>query len=180
MKTEFLLLGLLISSLLVPSTSEAEVVLTLTFDDAPSAALCNEVWQEHMLNMYFMETTVDDALPGQCSFGLWTPGEPRLLGARFVVELTYSFSINRVEVTGWNNCGAECSRVFLYDAGNEVAMEYTPHVYAELTTTAVPSGGSIDRIAVSSNDFRLVEIRVYSETASTENATWSAIKTCYQ
>jgi len=69
MKTKLLLLSLFGCALLVPVTSGAEVTLTLTFDNVPPAVVCNEVWQEHMLSMWFTETTAEDFVGiGRCEF----------------------------------------------------------------------------------------------------------------
>ena len=157
-----------------------EETLTFTFDEIPDTIQCNQIWQEHGLDLYFTETTADDAVPGLCTFGYWNPGELRLQNSRFVIELGNSFYITQVEVVGWNNCGESCSRIFLYNEENEVAKVETSPIYFENTDILIPKGGFIDRIVVSSSQYYLREIRIISEVAPAVRSTWGTIKTLYR
>jgi hypothetical protein len=179
MKAKFFVLGFLCLGVIASGTSQAEEVLVLTFDNFPPTVQCNDVWQEHTLDMWFTETTEEDDQLDRCEFDATQPGEIWLYPSRFMVDIGYSFLINRVEVDVMSNCG-DCTRAFLYHEDATVASAMAVGGWNEETLVLTPAGGSIDAIAVSSSEGLASEIRIYSDTTPNDVETWAAVKIHYR
>jgi hypothetical protein len=168
-----------LATLLLPTISTATVT-TITFDNVPADVQCDEVWQEAGVDLYFTSTTAEDCDGGgNCFFGL-DVGLVWLYPSRLVIDLGGSFAVTEVEVDWQDYCGVGCTRGFVYDGGSTVASAQNSVVGSVETVTLVPSSGQADRIALSSCEGQILEVRITMGVVSSEATTWSSVKALYE
>ncbi|MBD3221627.1 hypothetical protein GF314_10330 [bacterium] len=160
-------------------TATAQVTTTLTFDNVPADVACDEIWQENGVDLMFTTTTAEDCDGGgNCFFGV-DAGAVWLYPSRLMADLGGTYAITGVEIDIDDFCGQGCTRAFLYDGAATVASDQNAATGAS-TLVLVPSGGQGDRIAVSSCEGQVLEIRISTETVATEASSWSSIKGLYR
>jgi hypothetical protein len=160
MSLRILPMAIVACSFLAAGAATGTEVAVITLDGIGDVA-CDDVWTEAGLDIHFTTTAPEDCDGGgSCSFGT-DPGEAWLYPGRLVVDFAGSRQVEQVEVFVVDWCGTGCTQAFLYeggvmvdDAGNTVGGG-TPE-----TLTLIPSGGTADRVAVSSCEGQVTEIRI--------------------
>jgi len=171
--------ALALVALVIPASSSAAVA-TVTFDNVPADVQCDQVWQEAGVDISFTSTTAEDCDGGgNCFFGV-EPGLVWLYPSRLVIDLGGTFAVTQVEIDWQDYCGVGCTRAFAYDGGSTVATAQNTTVGSVETVTLIPSGGQADRIAMSSCEGQVLEVRITTDVVSTEAVTWSGVKSLYQ
>lgn len=161
-------------------TASAEVITVITFDNVPADIGCDEVWQENGVDVSFTTTTAEDCDGGgNCFFGV-EPDAVWLFPSRLVVDLGATYNVTRVEVDWIDYCGNGCTRAFAYDGGTTVASAQNGLVGDPETAVLIPAGGVADRIAVSSCEGMILEIRITTDVVAVEASTWSDVKALYR
>lgn len=128
--------------------------------DGVDVSSCGETWLESGVELSFVETTDEDCGQGSCYFGL-SPDGVLLYPARLDLDIGALAGIVTeawVDIVDW--CGTGCTRAFLYNGtsivdsvGNQAAGEETMHLVNAGET-------AVDRIAVSSCEGAVLEIRL--------------------
>jgi len=160
--------------------ASADVITVVTFDNVPADIGCDEVWQENGVDIHFTSTMAEDCDGGgNCFFG-GEPGAVWLYPSRLVVDLGATYNVTQIEVDWIDYCGIGCTQAFAYDGGTTVASAQNSLVSEPETVVLVPAGGVADRIAVSSCEGMVLEIRVTTDVVATEASTWSDVKALYR
>jgi len=82
-----------------------------------------------------------------------------------------------VDITDW--CGADCTRVFLYSGA--LTVDTTSSASSgEQTLRLVVGDNAVDRLAVSSCEARVNEIRFTLEPVAIEPMHWDTVKVLYR
>ena len=104
-------------------------------------------------------------------------------------ELRLLESLNRVlaidisaEIDIIDYCGPGCTKAFLYEGNTTVATAANTVVSTQETLTLAAGTATVDRLAVSSCEGIVTEIRIeYNADASeAESGTWGTIKSLYK
>jgi len=172
-------LALVLGIALVPARADA-VVNTITFDGIPAGIECDEVWQEAGIDLYYTATTSEDCdLGGNCQFAD-EPGVAGLFPARVVIDLGETYDVPMVEVDWRDSCGDGCTQAFVYDGEATVATAQNTVTGEPETVTLTPSGGQADRVALSSCEGEILEVRITTDTVAAEATTLTSIKALYE
>ena len=155
-------LAILLASGHVESSAAAEIVLEL---DGVSVTDCNDVWTEDGVKLKFVSTTAEDCYPGRCFFGL-DPTAVWLFPARLSLDLSaLSCDVTKAEVDVIDYCGPGCTKAFLYQ-GN-VTLDSVPNTVVSAPETLYLDAGNTaaDRLAVSSCEGMVTEIRLQCDAS---------------
>ncbi len=136
------------------------VTVTLDAVTIPVGVVCNDTWMESGVTLSFVAKTPDDCATGSCSFGIF-PDSVALFPARLNLDVSgLGGQIKSAEADVIDGCSFNCTRLLLYNGANLVAT--TGNTLTGVLETLSASGGGtpIDRIAVSSCEGSVFEIRI--------------------
>lgn len=138
----------------------ATVIITL---DNITVSQCNETWMESGVELSFVNTTAEDySGGGSCSFGL-AADRVWLYPARLNLDISNLVgNITQVEVDIEDFCRSGCTRAFLYSGVTQVDNASNINTGSQ-TLNLSGNGASIDRIAVSSGEGSVLEVRIFVE-----------------
>jgi hypothetical protein len=173
------LVTLVVTTVGLALPAAAQFLSTLTLDNVPADVECDEVWQEEGIDLYFSTTTAEDCDGGgACFFGV-DVGAVWLYPSRLVVDLGATYDVISVEIDVDDYCGSGCTRAFLYDGASVEAQDQNAATGPD-TLVLVPGSGQGDRIAVSSCEGQVLEIRITTTTVAADPTTWTDIKALYR
>jgi hypothetical protein len=162
----------------LPSAATSQDVVVLTLDGVV-ATECSATWVEAGVTLSFVPTTSEDCTLDRCSFGIDSDGI-WLYPSRFQALLGTSLGrVVAVDVDITDYCGTNCTRAFLYSgaltvdtSGNSSNGAQTLHLEA--------GDNSVDRLAVSSCEGKVTEIRLRVDPLPIEATHWSTVKILYR
>jgi len=128
--------------------------------DGVTVNQCGSTWTESGVVLSFVETTAEDCGEGSCSFGI-DPSSVWLWPCRLNLDLSaLGGTVAQVEVDIVDYCGVDCTRAFLYNGSS--TLDNTGNTQVSTTETLFLSSGGIqpDRLAVSSCEGEIKEIRL--------------------
>jgi hypothetical protein len=134
--------------------------VVVTLDGVSAAVQCGETWMESGVELSFVMSTAEDCQVGRCEFGV-DPDQVWLWPSRLNLDLVgLPGVVSRVEVDVHDNCGVGCTQAFLYDGA--VTVDNAANVGFNPETLVLIAGGTDpDRIAASSCEGAVLEIRIY-------------------
>ena len=122
---------------------------------------CGQTWTESGVVLSFVPTTAEDCFEGSCYFGLEEPGGVALFPARLNLDLT---GLTPRATEAWvdvsDACDAGCTRAFLYAGGSTVDTGVNQDTGQETLHLVNGTGAPVDRLAVSSCEAGVYEIRL--------------------
>jgi hypothetical protein len=144
------------------ASAAAENVLEL---QNVTVAQCDEPWVQDGVTLSFVNTTAEDCDGGgTCYFGL-NPEEVWLFPARLHLDFSgLSCTVTAAEIDVVDNCGAGCSKAFLY-AGGSTLDSTANRVVTIPETLSLASTTAADSMAVSSCEGMVQEIRLTCQAA---------------
>ncbi len=119
---------------------------------------CGETWTENGVELSFVYTTAEDCTEDRCYFGL-EDDSVWLYPSRLKANVS-GLDVEKVEVDITDWCGSGCTAAFLYNDSNIVDNTSNNQVGANETLVLDGSGASVDRVAVSSCEAEVHEIRL--------------------
>jgi hypothetical protein len=132
------------------------VVITL---DNVGVGQCDETWDEAGVVLSFVNTIDEDCGQGSCFFGT-SEGGVSLAPARLSLDLSgLADRVIAAEVDVIDGCGTSCTQAFLYSGDTQV--DHASNVESEETFQLSSQGADVDRLAVSSCEGTVDEIRLW-------------------
>jgi len=127
--------------------------------DGVSVGSCGQTWVEAGVVLSFVTTTSEDGCEGSCYFGK-EPDKVWLYPGRLNLDLSgLTNTVTSVEVDITDYCGTNCTKAFLYESTTTVDNKSNIQPGQE-TLTLSSNGASVDRVAVSSCEGYVSEIRL--------------------
>jgi hypothetical protein len=163
--------------------SGAVVVVTLDAGTIPAGVECGDTWTEAGVVLSFVPTTDEDCTVGACYFGIGGlfPNGVDLYPARLNADLSgLSGTVVSAEVDIADYCGVGCTRAFLYEGATTCDSDSSSTVSAPETLTLSAGAGVIDRLAVSSCEGGVDEIRITLVASPVEAMSWGRIRSLYR
>ncbi len=153
------LMGLTLAFLFLIPTSAVAGTITITLDNV-SVSGCGETWIESGVELSFVNTTDEDCAEDCCFFGTDTDGV-WLYPARLSLDLSgLTDTVTDAEVDIIDYCGVGCTAAFLYEGASTLNSVFNTKIGNIETLYLWNQGASVDRIAVSSCEGFVGEIRL--------------------
>jgi hypothetical protein len=144
---------------LIPSPCSADMIAVTL--DGVAVDGCNQPWTESGVELSFVATTSeDDCDIGSCDYGL-EPDRVQLYPARLEVlvgGLAESGAQAEVDIVDY--CRPGCTAAFLYSGTTTVDSTYNSTVQSPETLYLTSGGAPVDKVAVSSCEGAVVEMRL--------------------
>jgi hypothetical protein len=158
-------------------------VVTLDAGTIPAGVECGDTWTEAGVILSFVPTTDEDCAAGACVFGFegFLPNGVDLYPCRLNADLSgLPGTVLSAEVDIIDGCGVECTRAFLYDGAVITDSDSNASVMSPETFYLTSGGGEPDRLAVSSCEGGVGEIRILYQASPVEPSTWGQIRSLYR
>jgi hypothetical protein len=128
----------------------------------------------------FVPTTAEDCTIGSCYFGL-EAGGVWLYPCRLNADLSgLTGSVVSAEVDIVDYCGVGCTMAFFYEGVTTVDGDSNTIVSAPETLTLSAGAADVDRMAVSSCEGMVTEIRITVVSSPVESMSWGRIRSLYR
>lgn len=163
--------------------SATTAVVTLDEGTIPAGVQCGDTWTEAGVVLSFVPTTDEDCAAGACEFGFggFLPNGVDLYPCRLNADLSgLPGTVLSAEVDIIDGCGVGCTRAFLYDGAVTTDSASNASVMSPETFYLASGGGEPDRLAVSSCEGGVGEIRVLYQASPVESTTWGRIRSLYR
>ena len=163
----------------------AQTVTTIHLTGVPDV-VCDEVWQQDGVDMYFTTSTDADCDGGgHCGFEV---GETSvfLFASRLVADFGQSYQVTRIEIDVVDYCGTGCTNAFVYNQGELVATTHnTTSGDPEVLVLEMAEKGQpfqADKLAISSCEGEVLgsTIRIYADSVGNEDRPWTSVKGDYR
>lgn len=165
------------------AASATTVVLTLDEGTIPAGVECGDTWTEAEVVLSFVLTTAEDCVEGSCYFGFggFLEGGVDLYPARLNADLSgLPGTVLSAEVDILDGCGVGCTMAFLYEGATTTDTASNTSVMSPETLHLTAGAGTTDRLAVSSCEAGVGEIRITLQASPTESSTWGRIRALYR
>ena len=133
--------------------------------------------------MSFVPTTAEDCTEGACYFGIggFIVNGVDLYPARLNADLSgLPGTVLSAEVDILDGCGVGCTMAFLYEGATTTDPDSNTTVMSPETLQLTAGAGITDRLAVSSCEAGVGEIRITVQASATASTTWGSIRSLYR
>jgi hypothetical protein len=162
------------------AASATTVVVTLDAGTIPAGVQCGETWTEAGVVLSFVPTTAEDCTEGSCYFGFGGLDDVDLYPARLNADLSaLAGMVLSAEVDIIDYCGVGCTLAFLYEGATTSGIDSNAAAGSPETLHLFAGAGITDRLAVSSCEGGVAEIRIELGGSPVESATWATVKALY-
>ena len=157
--------------------------VTVTLDDGtiPAGVLCEDTWTEADVVLSFVPTTDEDCAEGSCFFGFGGFLDVDLYPCRLSADLSgLPGTVLSAEVDILDGCGVGCTMAFLYEGATTTSADSNTSMMSPETLYLTAGAGTTDRLAVSSCEGGVGEIRIMLQASPVEPASWGRIRSLYR